>query len=82
MVVRRRAGQQRRARRAESRVRCGAVLEPRARAPQPARALRQSVLSRRHVSILPRFKERQTAMLMILMMDLLLILATLTANLV
>lgn len=49
VLVRRRAGLLRRARRAESRVRCGAV--PAARAPaRSARALCQTLLPRRDVS--------------------------------
>lgn len=51
VVVRRRAGLLHRARRAESRVRCGAVPAARA-ASRSACALRQTLLSRRHVSIL------------------------------
>lgn len=47
VVVRRRAGLLHRARRAESRVRCGAVPAARA-ASRSACALRQTLLSRRH----------------------------------
>lgn len=52
VLVRRRAGLLHRARRAESRVRCGAVPAARARAAsRSTRALHQTLLPRRYVSI-------------------------------